>query len=72
MYYCYNCDEMFSKPIRIIERHGWTYPHAYEELMVCPFCESDDIEKYCYPPYEESEECHFYENNYMDERDDEE
>ena len=44
MYYCYNCDEMFSKPIRIIERHGWTYP-PYEELMACPFCKSSDIEE---------------------------
>jgi len=35
---------MFSRPIRIIERHGWTYP-PYEELMACPFCRSSDIEE---------------------------
>jgi len=44
VYYCYNCDEMFSRPIRIIERHGWTYP-PYEELMACPYCGSNDIEE---------------------------
>ena len=44
MYYCYNCDEKFMKPTKIIERHNWTYP-PYEELMACPFCKSSDIEE---------------------------
>lgn len=44
MYQCYNCDLVFERPEKIINRHGWDYP-PYEELMGCPACGSDDIEE---------------------------
>ena len=42
MYYCTDCKKKFFDPKIYFERHGLTTP-PYEKIMLCPYCESEDI-----------------------------
>lgn len=42
MYYCTDCKKKFFDPKIYFERHGLDSP-PYEKIMLCPYCESEDI-----------------------------
>ena len=44
MYYCFDCNRKFEKPLIINERHGLSSP-PFEKFSVCPFCESTDFKE---------------------------
>ncbi len=42
MLICVECGALFERAKVVFERHGMDTP-PYEELFVCPYCESTDI-----------------------------
>ena len=44
MYICNNCKSLFEYTVSIREYHNELDDRPYEELEVCPYCKSDDVD----------------------------
>ncbi len=44
MYVCNECQQEFTSPVKLTQRHGLSSP-PYEILYVCPRCKSTDYKK---------------------------